>query len=268
MDKIILQADERAVLGKKVKLLRKDGVIPAHVYGKQVDTEHVAVKFKDFLPVFAEAGETGVIELKIGADKTRPVMIRGMQYDAVRGELLHIDFYQVDLKQKVTVPVPVTVVGGEDIESIKMGEAVILQPISEIEVEALPTDLIDNIEVNISTLKNIDDAITIGQLTYDRSKLTVLTDSEEVVVKLAPAVTEEMKKLLEEQAAEAAAAAATAAEGEEGVEGGEAGVEGAEGVEPSTDAQVEAGAEGAGVEGGAVSENSGEPKQGEKVEKS
>lgn len=250
MDKITLQAEDRAVLGKKVKLLRSDGVIPAHVYGNQVETEHVSVKLKDFVPVFGQAGETGVIELKIGADKIRPVMVKGMQYDPVRGELLHIDFYQVDLKQKVTVPVPIVVTGGEEIESVKMGEAVVLQSLSEVQVEALPTDLIDNIEVNVDHLKIVDDAVTVGQLIYDRSKITVLAEPDEVVVKLAPAVTEEMKKLLEEQAAEAAAAAAATTE--EGVEGGEAGVEG---VEPSTDAQVEAGAE-----GGVVSEASGEPK--------
>lgn len=204
------------MLGKKVKQLRLDGIIPGHVFGNKIETEHVAVKLKDFLPIMREAGETGLIDLKIGAEKVRPVMIRGTQYDPRSDNLLHIDFYQVDLKEKVTVPVPL-VLEGEEPESVHMGEAVVLQTMGEVEVEALPTDLVDKIAINISVLKKIDDAVTVGQLNYDRSKLTVLADPDEVVVKLAPAVTEEMKQLLEEQAAEAQAAAEEQA-AEEGAE--------------------------------------------------
>lgn len=209
MDRLSLQAEERKLLGKKVKNLRKDGKLPGHVFGKGVETEHVSVDGKTFLKTFKEAGETGLIDLKIGAEKVRPVMVRGVQFDPVSGEPIHIDFYQVNLTQKVKVPVPLILVG-EQPESVHLGETIVLQTLNEIEVEALPTDLVENIEVDISSLKNIDDAITVGQLSYDRSKLTIHTPEEEIVVKLAPAVTAEMEKLLEEEAAEAAAAAAEA----------------------------------------------------------
>ncbi len=217
-----LKAQEREILGKKVKRLRRDGVIPGHVFGNKVETEHVSVRAKDFLPVLDQAGETGLIDLKISDEKVRPVMIKGVQYDPVKGALLHVDFYQVNLKEKVRVPVPVVLKEPEEpVESVKLGEAVILQTLNEVEVEALPTDLVDQIEVDVSGLQNIDDAITVGQLQYDREKLTVLAEPEEVVVKLAPAVTEEMQQLLEEQEAEAQAAEA-AAEGEEEAPGAEA----------------------------------------------
>ena len=228
MDRISLKATERELLGKKVKNLRKEGFIPGHVYGKKTETEHVTVKALEFLKVLAEAGETGLVDLKIGEEKVRPVLIRGMQHDPVRGGLLHIDFYQVNLSEKVQVPVPVVLIG-EEPEGVHMGEVVVLQNLSEVQVEALPTDLIEKIEVDITTLKNVEDTITVAQLNYDHSIVTVLAEPEEVVVKLAPAITEEMKKLMEEQAAEAAAAAeaataeeggeAPAAEGEEGAEG-------------------------------------------------
>lgn len=227
MDRIPLKAQERTILGKKVKKLRADGFIPGHVFGNQVETEHVTVKLADFLPVLHQAGETGLIDLRVGEEKVRPVLIRDVQHDPVKGQPLNISFYQVNLKEKVQVPVPIVLIG-EEPESVHMGEAVILQTVSEVQVEALPSDLVENIEVDITPLKNIDDAITIAQLNYDRSKLTLLTPEEEVVVKLAPAITEEMKKLLEEQAAEAAAAAepeateeGEKAEGEEGAEGEE-----------------------------------------------
>lgn len=216
MDRLSLKAQERVILGKKVKKLRRDGIIPGHVYGNQVESEHVAVALKDFLPVLHQAGETGLIDLKIGEEKVRPVLVRGLQHDSITGSLLHIDFYQVNLKEKVRVPVPIELVG-EEPEGVHLGEVVVLQNLHEVEVEALPTDLIEKIEVDISSLKNIEDAILVGQLNFDREKLTVLANPEEVVVKLAPAITEEMKKLMEEQEAEAAAAAAAEAEAE-GVE--------------------------------------------------
>ncbi len=252
MNRIPLKAEERMVLGKKVRVLRRDGFIPGHVFGKKVETENISVKMKDFIAVLEEAGETGVIDLRIGAEKVRPVMIKDVAHDPTRGQILNIDFYQVDLTQKVTVPVPVVLIG-EEPESVHLGETVVLQTISELQVEALPTDLVENIEVDITgKLKEIGDAITVDNLVYDREKLHILAEPDEVIIKLDTAVTEEMKKLLEEQEAEAAAAQAVAAEAEiaeggevaEGAEGEEGTSEGGEssktqGENPSTSAQDE-----------------------------
>lgn len=217
MDRLSLNANERTILGKKVKSLRKDGLLPGHVFGKGIETEHVSVDTRTFLTTFKEAGETGLIDLKIGAEKIRPVLVRDVSHDPVSGLPIHIDFYQVDLTQKVKVPVPLILIG-EDPEAVKSGEAIVLQTLNEVEVEALPTDLVEKIEINIETLKTVDDAITLAQLEFDRGKLTILADQEEVVVKLAPAVSAEMEALLEEQAAEAAEAQAEAST-EESVEG-------------------------------------------------
>jgi large subunit ribosomal protein L25 len=220
MDRLSLKAEERTIFGKKVKNLRSAGLIPAHVFGNTKEVEHVSVNLKDFALVYDQAGETGVIDLKIGAEKTRPVMVKDSQYNPVNGQLLHIDFYQVNLNVAVTVPVPVVLVG-EEPELVHSGEAIVLQTINELQVEALPGDLVDQIEVNIEVLKEVDDAITVENLNYDRSKLTVHAEPAEVVVKLAPAVTAEMEALLEEQEAEAEAnmeeeqAEATAEAGEE-----------------------------------------------------
>lgn len=209
MDRLSLQAEERTILGKKVKKLRRDGLLPGHVFGKGLEGETVAVSSHDFLKTFHLAGETGLIDLKIGKKKVRPVLIREVQYDPVSGDLIHVDFYQVNLSEKVKVPVPLVLIG-EQPESVHLGEAIVLQTVNEVEMEALPTDLVEKIEVDITPLKQIDDAITVGQLHYDREKLTIHADPEEIVVKLAPAVSAEMEKLLEEEVAEKAAAAAEA----------------------------------------------------------
>lgn len=211
MDRLSLKAEDRTVLGKKVKKLRRDGKLPGHVFGKGIDSEAVTISAKDFLKTFNLAGETGLIDLKIGAEKIRPVLIRDVQYGPVSGQPIHIDFYQVNLTEKVKVSVPLVLIG-EQPESVHLGEAIILQTINEVEVEALPTDLVEKIEVDISNLKTIDDAIAVGQLNYDKEKLIIHAPEEEIVVKLAPAVSAEMEKLLEEEKAEAEAVA-----GEEGV---------------------------------------------------
>lgn len=243
MDRLSLHAEERKVLGKKVKKLRRDGKLPGHVFGKGIETELVTVDIKDFLKTFHQAGETGLVDLKIGTEKVKPVLVREVQYDPISGHPIHIDFYQVNLTEKVKVPVPLVLIG-EQPEAVHLGEVIVLQTLNEVEVEALPTDLVEKIEVDISSLKQIDDAITLGQLNYDREKLTIHADPEEIVVKLAPAVSAEMEKLLEEEAAEKAAQAAEAA-AEEGVAEGEEAAAPAEGEEaaPAEEAEGQAPAE-------------------------
>lgn len=256
MDRIALKAKDRTIFGKKVKNLRKEGQLPAHVFGNTKEVEHVSVDLADFKKVFHQAGETGLVDLKIGEDRVRPVLIKEVDIDPVSDGILHVGFYQVNLKEKVTVPVPIILIG-EGPESVKMGETVILQTLSEVQVEALPTDLIENIEVNIQPLKEIGDAITVADLSYDRSKLTVLAEAEEVVVKLDNAVTDEMKALLEEQAAEAEAAT-EAVEGAEGEAGAEETGEKVEGEEAATGGPAESGEAGSEQTAGGVKENSEE----------
>ncbi|MDO8429701.1 MAG: 50S ribosomal protein L25 [Candidatus Daviesbacteria bacterium] len=234
MQTIPLDAQDRTILGKKVKTLRVVGLVPAHVFGNKIATENVTVNSRDFLKVFAKSGESGLIDLKIGADKIRPVLVRDVQVHAVSSEPLHIDFYQVNLKESVRVTVPV-VLKGDQPEIVRSGEAVVIQPMSEIEVEALPTELPENIEVDITSLLAIGDSIIVSSLVVPEG-VTIHADLEAVVVKLDNAVTEEMQKLLEEQAAEQAATQEAAAAEAVTTEGGEVAVEGE---------AVTAGAEGA-----------------------
>lgn len=234
MNRVPLKAEEREVLGKKVARLRQAGFIPGHVFGKGLETEHVSVNLKDFLKAYDTVGETGLVDLKIGAEKVRPVLVREVQVDPVRGSPLHIDFYQVNLSVKVSVPVPIELIGDEP-ELVHTGEAVVIQPMSEVEVEALPAELPEKIVVDISKLRQIDDAITVAELNVPVG-VTVLAEPDAVVVKLDSAVTAEMQQLLAEQEAEAAAAVAEApvvgeeapAPGEEAAEVAEVPTEGEE----------------------------------------
>lgn len=162
--------------------------MPANIYGKKIKSLAVQVKADEFHKVFSEAGETGLIELKVG-EKAHPVLVNNVQLDPVSDLPLHIDFLEVDLKEKVTATVPIELVGESPAE--KEG-GVVVQQMHEVEVEALPADLPEKIEVDASNLVEIDQAIKAGELKVDRSKVEIKEDPERIVVSVAPPAKEEV----------------------------------------------------------------------------
>lgn len=209
MEQIPLTAQKRTVLGRKVKKLRGEGIIPAHVFGHKVKTVHVQVKNTDFAKVFDAAGETGIVDLAIDGEK-RPVLVRNVQFHPVTDEILHIDFYQVNLAEKVKVNVPLEVIGESPAVEKKIG--LLLTPVSEVEIEALPQDLPEKIEVDVSKLANVGDEVKVKDLAVDRSKIEIHTEPELVVVKIGEFVTKEMETVEAEIAAEKAEIAAEVTE--------------------------------------------------------
>jgi large subunit ribosomal protein L25 len=206
MKKYTLNALERNLVGRKVKQLRATGTLPATVYGKKVKSMSVSVKATDFSKVYGSAGESGLVELKMegntaGLPAGRQVLIHNVQKDAVSGKPLHVEFYQVDLKEKVHAKVPVEFTG--EAQAIKDKQGVLLTILDEIEVEALPTELPEKLTVDISGLAAVNAEIKVSDLKVP-SAVTILTDSGLTIVKIGALITKEAE-------AEAAAAAATAA---------------------------------------------------------
>ncbi|MBI2617670.1 50S ribosomal protein L25 [Candidatus Gottesmanbacteria bacterium] len=181
--------------------------IPANIYGKKVSSLAIEVTEKDFSRAFAKVHETGLVELTVGSEK-RPVLIHNVQYNPVTNSPLHVDFFQVDLKEKVAAKVPVELLGSSPAVKDKVG--VLLTLLGEIEVEALPADLPEKITVDVSRLSKVDDVIKVSDLSIP-SKVKVLTDSASEIVKVAPLVSKEAEALAKEEAEKAAAAAAAAA---------------------------------------------------------
>ena len=219
-----LVVEKRAVLGKKIKKLRKQGVLPANIYGKDIKSAAVQLPYKEFNTVFKETGETGLVDLELDG-AVRPVLIHNVQYDHFTRDPLHADFFQVNLKEKVKTMVPVVVVGEPKAVADKIG--LLLQPVSEVEVEALPEDLPEKIEVDVEHLATIDEQIMIEDLKLPTG-VTVLTDSSQVVAKIAELVTKEAQEQAEKEAKEAEEAKA-----EEGAEAPEAAEQGEEKPETS-----------------------------------
>lgn len=223
-----LKVEKRTILGKKLKKLRRDGIIPANVYGKNIKSESIQVKADELEKVYKETGETGLVDLEFSG-KSIPVLIHNVQKN-FRGKVLHTDFFQVNLKEKVKAMVPLEIVGEPKAVIDKIG--ILMNILSEVEVEALPEELPEKIDVNVEHLANIDGQITVADLKAP-SNVEILTDSSQVVSKIGELVT---KEAAEEAAAEAAAAEAAKAEGAETE--GQAPVEGeaaAEGVQANAE---------------------------------
>lgn len=203
-----MKAQKRSVLGRKVKNLRKEGMIPANIYGKEMKSLSIQVILKDFLKVHEVAGETGIVELSVNGGESYPVLIHNLQSHPATGQPLHVDFHRVKLTEKVKTTVPVVTMGEAPAVHQKLG--ILLTPVSEIEVEALPGDLPEHIEVDISKLAAVDEEIKVADLKIP-AKINVLAEPELVIVKIGQLVTEEAKKILEEEKVKAEAAAAEVA---------------------------------------------------------
>ena len=220
-----LTAEPRKITGKKVKKLRRDGILPANVYGKGIKSQSLQLPIKDFENVFQEAGSTGVVELTYGKN-TIPVLIHNLHTD-YRNTPLHADFFQVNLKEKVTAMIQLELTGEAKAETEKVG---LIQKITnEVEVEALPTELPEKIEVNIENLTEVDDHISAADLKLP-SGVTLLSDPNQIIVKVGELISKEAQAQAEEEAAAAEAAS------EEGAEGaGETESEGGSGEKAETE---------------------------------
>lgn len=212
-----LAATKRTVFGKKVKHLRSAHQIPGNVFGN-TDPTPVTMDEKQLVKMIAEAGETALVQLHIeGEEKARPILLSQILRDSVHGNILHVDLFQVDLSEKVTANVPFELVG--ESEAVKAG-GVLLKLHDEIEVEALPSDLPEKFEIDISVLKTIGSDLKISDLVYDKDKIELKLDAGEVLVVIQEPKVEEVEVAPAEPVeVETTVQGKKPAEGEEGAEG-------------------------------------------------
>jgi large subunit ribosomal protein L25 len=213
MEKLTLTAQPRTVVGKKVKTLRKEGIVPGNIFGKDFKSTAIQISEKDFRKIFKEAGETGIVEVKV-KDQTYPALIHKVQKDPLSNKQIHVDFHKINLKEKIDTHVPVKMVGESQAE--KSGLVLILQTLSELEIESLPTDIPHEIEVDISNLQEVGQTIHVKDLKIDRDKVEVINEPEAVVISVQTA---EMKEEKVEEAVSPAEVEATGEKGEEAEEG-------------------------------------------------
>ena len=206
-----LTAEKRTVLGKQVKKLRREGILPTNVYGKDLASVSLQVSMTDFQQVYSEVGETGLVDLTVDGEK-RPVLIKNVQLEFRNHTPVHADFYQVNLKEKVKTMVPIVLTGEPVAVTEKLGT--LIQPLSEVEVEALPEALPENIEVSIAHLAAVDEQVMVSDLKTDEG-VSILTDADQVVAKIAEIVEEPEPEPVVEEGAEGETGEVAPAEGEE-----------------------------------------------------
>jgi large subunit ribosomal protein L25 len=195
MEAIELDANKRKVLGKKVKSLRKHGLLPAVLYGAGIEPIAIELDAHETTKILAHVSGSTLINLKVGKE-THTVILRDIQVDAIRRDLVHIDFLKVAMDTAIRTVVPVDLIG--EAPAVKELGGVLVSGLSEVEIEALPGDLPDRITVDISSLEEINDAIAVEDIFFG-SGVTILTDPEEVLAIIVPQIMEEEEVEEEEE---------------------------------------------------------------------
>jgi len=196
MDKIKLGAKKRAEMGRKTNKGRKNGEVPAVVYGKGIESQPVWVNVLEFRRLLKKHGESVVIDLVIDGKDERNVIIHEVQKDPVKNTFMHLDFYQVNMKEKIETEVEFIFIG--ESEAVKALGGVLVKSMDHVKVRCLPADLPSHIDVDISKITNFEDHICIKDLNIS-DKVELEAELETVVALVAPPRTEEELTSLEEK---------------------------------------------------------------------
>ena len=234
---LAIQAAKRSALGKQNNKLRKQGILPAVLYGKGKASTALELNLLDFNKAYKEAGENTLIDLTVDGGKPTKVLIQDVSKHYMKDLPIHVDFYEVDLTKKVRSKVPVHFIGTSP--AVREFAGILLHGMEEVEVEALPEDLPKNIQVDLSVLKQLNDAIRVSDLVVGEN-ITILSHPEDAVAIIKPPRTmEEIEALDEEIVDEGLPAKEEAEEGEEaGAEAEEGEKGGEEGAEPDKPADA------------------------------
>ena len=207
-DTLTLEVAPRSAKGKANKALRRSGSVPVHVFGHGIESQGLQAEEKALRHVVHQAGASGLIDMQVEG-KPQKVMVRKVQRHPVNGKLIHVDFYQVRMDTKTRVRLALLFVG--EAPGVKLHDGSLLHAVEAINVEALPGDLPHHLEVDISVLEELDQALHIRDLVIP-DKLTVLDDPDEMVAKIQP------PRKVEEEVVAPEAAAPEGAEAPAGAE--------------------------------------------------
>jgi large subunit ribosomal protein L25 len=185
-----LTAEKRTVLGKQVKQLRRQGWVPGVMYGHNFDPMSLQFEERSLRQVLSHVGGSQLISINVkGQAQSEMALVRDVQRDPIRRTVLHVDFYRVMMTERLTTEVPLEMVGESPV--VEQKEGILLQGLSTVEVECLPGDLVDAIEVNLSDLTELDQALYVRDLAVPAG-IEILTDLDEMIVRVVPMEEEEV----------------------------------------------------------------------------
>ena len=197
-EEVLINAEKRNVVGKQVKALRRQGILPGVIYGRHIEAFPIQMDAHDASLILDKLTASSLITIDVDGEKFN-VLMRDRQRDVIFGDLLHVDFMVVSLTEKLRATVELKLVGEAPVADNP--EVVVTQVLNAIEIEALPQDLPEVIEVDISTLETVDDEITVADLDLGED-IAILTDPNETIVSVGYVAQEEVAE--EEEAEELA----------------------------------------------------------------
>jgi len=197
MEKIVLKASKRKIIGKQVRALRREGFLPAVVFGSFIDPLPIAFNLKEVNRVISGASTSQLIELEVEAEKYT-TLLREKQRHPVTGSLLHVDFQAVSLTEKLKTMVDIELVG--ESPAVKIYGGILVTGQEELEVECLPGDLPSRVTIDISSLENIGDAIYIRDVKIPGAVEILTNPGEIIVIVAAPEI--EAEAVIEEPSIE------------------------------------------------------------------
>lgn len=193
MNKIIFKTNKRTK-EEKPKKLRRDGVLPANIYGSNIKSQELSINPKNFEKLYDEVGDSGLFYIQIDDSKKQlPVLISEVQNNVLSGVPIHVSFRQVDLKDKIKAEISIEVTGEFGVKN-----AVLVTVRDTIEVEALPTDLPENFIINIESLTEVGQSISLQDLEYDKEKVEIVL-GEELTMEDPVLIVQELKEEQEEE---------------------------------------------------------------------
>ena len=213
---------DRQVVGKKVRALRREGFVPVHYYGRGMESLTLQASTGMLRKVVDEAGANIPVEVDVeGTDGSNICFVREVQWHPVNGSLLHVDFMRVDITERVTAEVPITLTGQS--EAVRELGGVIIQPFQTLPVEALPLDMPKEVIVDVTPLRMFGDAVRVGEIELE-GESEILRDDDDLLVTV-----QEPRIEIEEEVVDEELEDEELAEGEEGAEG--------EGAEPAAESE-------------------------------
>ena len=202
MEKLLVKAEKRSVTGKKVRALRREGKLPAVMYGSEIGSLPIVLDARSASKVLMNVTSSSVVMISLDG-KEYPALVRERQRDVILGNLLHVDFQVVSLTEKIRAKVGIELVG--EAPAVKDFNAVIVTGMDALEVESLPQELPERIEIDISVLKEVGDGIFVRDVVVS-DKVEILDDPDAMIVFATSGREEELptegEEMLEEEGAE------------------------------------------------------------------
>ena len=183
MEELKLKATKRDVLGKRNRFLRKQGITPAHLFGHNIESMSLQCDAADLKKIVEHAGTSRLVSLSIAGDKgTKNVFVREIQRDVFTKQLIHVDFYQIKKGEKITMSVPIVLVG--ESPALKGKGRLLIHGIDELHIECMPENVPPQIEIDISVLENVEDTIHVKDLNLGAG-ITIHAEPDQLIVRVA-----------------------------------------------------------------------------------